>query len=422
MKKVSAITVKNCVFEAPPAKAYTLRALILAALASGNSTIHRPLMAHDQVHMIECLRGLGIKIIERKEKLVITGGGGRFKPTVDQLFVGESGVTCNILCSAANLSDSPLTLTGAPRILERPIGEVISGMRQLGCAINYLGEDGFPPVRLAGGGVPGGRVEMHGAKTSQYFSSMAITAACADADVHITCLDEMTERPYFDITLEMMNQFGVTARNNDYRTITIPSGQQYSGKDITIEGDYSSASFFFMGAAITGSKLSVTGLNVKSLQGDKAFLDILEMMGCAVKRTGSTIVVKGTPLKAVKMNMVDIPDLLPPAAVTAAFADGTSTFTRVGHLRHKECDRLEVVREGLEKMGVNAWYDDDSFYVEGNKESIHGTTIDPYNDHRIAMSFAMAGLVTGNQLIEDESCVSKSFPDFWEKMDECFFM
>jgi len=213
-----------------------------------------------------------------------------------------------------------------------------------------------------------------------------------------------------------MQEFGVEAQNHNYKQVLIPNGKKYSAQDITVEGDYSSASFFFLAGAICGLKVTVGGLNPDTRQGDSAFLRLMAKMGCAVEAVSDGIRIEGRGLSAVEQDMSDIPDLVPPAAIAAAFAEGTSRFTNIGHLRLKECDRLAVMVSELGKMGVKAGCDEDSLTIEGTAGA-RGAEIDPHNDHRIAMSFAVAGLVTGGQRILNETCVAKSFPDFWERFE-----
>ena len=414
MKSVGKIRHADVRIEAPPSKAHTLRALIVSSLARGKSTIRNPLLGEDQLHVIECLGGLGIEVTWDDDNLLVNGGGGAYAPVSDELNVGESGVGMNFLTSAACLSEKPVTITGSKRITERPISEIVTGLRQLGCSIDYLGREGFPPIRAQGGGIRGGHARIRGAKTSQYFSSLAISAPCADGAVTLTCLDTMSEKPYLDISLQMMSDFGVEAKNDDYRKIEIPAGQAYAARDMTIEGDYSNAAFFFLAAAVCKSRVAVTGLNPDTRQGDRKFLALIERMGCHVLTKGGEITVEGGALRAVEEDMSDLPDLVPPIAIASAFAAGTSRLTNIGHLRHKECDRLAVMVSELRKMEVVARCDEDSLIVEGAGK-LRGARIDPHNDHRIAMSFAVAGLPVGGQVIENETCVAKSFPDFWER-------
>ena len=412
MKTVGKIKNKDVVVHAPPSKAHTLRALIIGSLADGTSTIANPLLGEDQQNVIRCLRGLGVEITVEAGKIIVYGRGPGYNPIAEEINVGESGVGMNFLTSAANFSNKPIIITGSKRIRERPVLEVVRGLRQLGCEIEYLENEGFLPVRIQGGSIKGGNAKIQGGP--QYFSSIAISSACAENSVTLECVDDLTEKPYFDITLQMMSEFGVEAQNNNYKKIIILNNKKYLGKEITIEGDYSSASFFFLAAAICGSKVTVKNLNPETKQSDKAFVDLMEQMGCKVSATDNAVCIQGRQLSAIEKDMSDIPDLVPPLAVACAFARGTSRLTNIGHLRLKECDRLAVMASELNKMGIRAECDADSLLIEGNNQA-HGTQIDPHNDHRIAMSFAVAGLATGSQTIEDEMCVAKSFPDFWER-------
>jgi 3-phosphoshikimate 1-carboxyvinyltransferase len=308
-----------------------------------------------------------------------------------------------------------VTLGGTPRLNERPIREVVDGVRQLGARVDYLGSEGLPPVRIHPTGLAGGRAAIHGAVTSQYFSSLVISSALARGPVTLECLDEMTERPYFDISTAMMADFGVKAENHRYKTIEV-APQAYQSRDYLVEGDFSSASFLFLVAAVLGSTVRVEGLNRHSVQGDKRFLDLLERMGCRVVWDGSAVEVTGGDLVGIEEDMSDIPDLVPPMAVAAAFARGTTRFTRVGHLVHKESNRVVAMETELRKMGIEAGHDAETMTVEGNRRGIHGATVSTYKDHRIAMSLAVAGLAVGDQHVENPGCVAKSFPDFWEKL------
>ncbi|HEW79946.1 MAG TPA: 3-phosphoshikimate 1-carboxyvinyltransferase [Phycisphaerales bacterium] len=414
MKTVNKICNTDITVQAPPSKAHTLRALIISSLAEGKSIIYNPLFGQDQLNVIECLEKLGVKIEQSANQITVHGCAGKYKPISDELNVGESGVGMNFLTSAANFSNKPIIITGSKRIRERPVLGVVKGLRQLGCEIEYLENEGFLPVRIQGGGIKGGNAKIQ--DSPQHFSSIAISSACAENSVTLECLDDMTEKPYFDITLQMMSEFGVEAQNNDYKKIIIPNNKKYLGKEITIEGDYSSASFFFLAGAICKAKVTVSGLSPDTKQGDKAFLSLLEKMGCGVSVTDEGICTQGEKLDAIEQDMSDLPDLVPPLAIAVAFARGTSRLTNIGHLRHKECDRLAVIASQLNKMGVFSKCDENSLVIEGNQK-MQGANINPHNDHRIAMSFAIAGLATGNQVIEQEGCVAKSFPDFWKKFE-----
>ena len=357
---------------------------------------------------------MGVPINVKPDVVIVKGLDGRYRPIRETLDVGESGVAMNFLAAAACLSETPVVIMGTTRLMERPIFDVVDGLQQLGCQIDYLDKDGFPPIKIHSHRISGGIAQIMGGKTSQYFSSIALISPYAVNPVTLKCLDRMSERPYFDISLGMMSSFGAQSINHDYKQINFPNGTRYTARDITIEGDYSSASFFFLAAAICKTEVAICGLNPDTKQGDKRFIEMLCNMGCTVDSTEEHIRIQGTGLQAIAEDMRDVPDLVPPIAIAAAHANGTSRFTGIGHLRHKECDRLAVMVSELGKIGVIARCDENTLEVEGCN-SIHGGTIDPHNDHRIAMSFAIEGLVRGDIVIQDENCVAKSFPDFWKR-------
>ncbi len=400
---------------APPSKAHTLRAILLASLAEGTSGVHGPLLGEDQLHLIDCLRRLGVKIDNSGDGLSIVGTGGRFEPVKRELDVGESGVAMNTLAAVASLAAGDITITGAPGLLARPVGDLVDGLRQLGCAIEWLGAEGHPPIRVTSERIPGGVARVSGKKTSQYMSSLALSAPLASSDVTLHCEDGLSEKPYFDITLQMMSRFGAKAENDGYREVKIPGGQKYRAADYRVEGDWSSASFYILAAAICRSTVRVSGLSADTKQGDRLFADYAARMGATVRWEGDVLIVTGNELKPIEVDMSDTPDLVPPLAIAAAFARGTSVFTKVGHLRYKECNRLEAIRTELAKMGIEAEYDE-NLTIRGNPDALHAATIDPWNDHRIAMSFAVAGLAIGDVEILNPACVAKSFPDFWERI------
>ena len=414
MQIINVIKNHNVQVTAPPSKAHTLRALIISSLAEGESKIKNPLLGEDQLNVIESLKALGVDIQRDNDTLSVKGLGGKYLPISDVLNVGESGVGMNFLLSATCFSNKPMIITGAEGLLKRPVKDVVDGLLQLGCKIEYLSKEGFPPVKVYNNGICGGSTKMFGEKTSQYFSSITIAAPYAEKEVRLYCVDDLSEKPYYDVTLEMMEKFGVYALNNNYKEIIIPNGQKYKSCNLSIEGDYSSASYFFLAGAICKIKVVVGNLYKDSRQGDKEFLNLLERMGCEVIISDDKVSVTGSTLKSIEADMGNIPDLVPSLAIAAAFAEGTSRITNIGQLRYKECDRLAVVVSELRKMGACVEHDNDSITILGKKQ-LQGANIDPHNDHRIAMSFAIAGLVTGNQAIENENCVAKSFPDFWER-------
>jgi len=406
----------NASVVAPPAKAHTLRAILLSALAEGTSHVEGPLLGEDQLHLIDCLKRLGVSIERNGDSLTVIGTGGRFAPVNRELDVGESGVTMNALASVASLVPGDITLTGAPGLIARPVGDIVDGLRQLGCDVDYLGTEGFPPLLVRSGSIPGGITRVSGIKNSQYFSSITLASPLANRDVTLICADELSEKPYYDITLQMMERFGARAENREHREVLVPAGQTYRATDIRVEGDWSSASFYLLAGAICRSTVRISGLSAETKQGDRLFADFMARMGARVRWDGDILEISGGELSPIEVSMGDTPDLVPPLAIAAAFARGKSVFAKVGHLRYKECNRLEAIKTELAKMGIRSEYDE-SLTIEGNPDALRPAVIDSWNDHRIAMSFAVAGLAVGGVDIQNPGCVAKSFPDFWERME-----
>ena len=385
------------------------------------------MLGEDQLHLVECLRGLSVPVrvlgpdgSGGRPAIEIDGRAGSFDPAATTLDCGESGVAMNFLSSLACFASKPVTLTGKEGLLRRPVSEIVSGVLQLGGDVAYAATEGYPPLLARPSGLAGGTARMSGSKTSQYFSSLCIAAALADADSLVVCVDDMAEKPYFDITVEMMRRFGGTVPDGEYREIAIPGRQRYRAAEIDVESDYSSASYFVAAAGILGSRVALSGLVPDSAQGDRAILEYARAMGCSAEFLPEGLVVTGVPasgggMRPIDASFRDTPDLVPTVAVMAAFARGESRLRDVAHLKFKECDRVGAIRDGLAAMGVGTRVEEDDLVIEGNPARIRGGAIASRNDHRIAMSFAVAGLAADGQTIDDGECVGKSFPDFWER-------
>jgi 3-phosphoshikimate 1-carboxyvinyltransferase len=405
----------DLVLDAPPSKAYTLRALFIAALADGKSIIRKPLIAEDQEYAINALRQFGIEIEVKDDSVVIHGTNGTLKTPEEEVFIGNSGVTARLLATFVGICDGKITINGTERMQSgRPMQDLLDALEPLGINAHSVKDNGCPPIVIEGGNFIGGTTKLKGDKSSQYFSSILVSAPYAKNDITIECIGDMSSKPYIDMTLDSMKEFGAIAENNDYKEFTVKSNQKYKAREYTVEGDYSNAAYFFAAAAITKSKVTVKNLKIDSAQGDKFFVDCLEEMGCKVVKGNDSITVEGAELKAIRKDMNNFPDIVQPLSVVAAFAKGKSEFTNIGHLKFKECDRLKAPATELKKMGINAVDTDDSLVVEGGVP--HGAKIDTYNDHRMAMSFAIAGLKVPGIIIKNPENVKKSFPDFFERL------
>jgi 3-phosphoshikimate 1-carboxyvinyltransferase len=401
----------------PGSKSYTHRALMAAALAAGQSVLTNALAAEDTELTARALAQLGAGIDWQGTTVRVKGRGGRWLPASLPIYLGNSGTSMRFLTALAALGEGEYLLTGTPRLCQRPLGELLAALGQVGVqAVSERG-DGCPPVRVRGG-LAGGRAGLSGGTSSQYLSALLFIGPLAPAGMEIEITGELVSRPYVDLTLEVLGDFGVSYYREGYRYFQLPGGQCYLPQAYEIEADASSASYFWAAAALTAGRVTITNLSLESSQGDAAFPQVLGRMGCAIESTPAGLTVRGGPLKGVEADMAAMPDLVPTLAVLAAFARGDTVITGVAHLRHKESDRLQAVAAELNKLGIEARETEDGLVIRGGAP--HGAVIHTYNDHRIAMSFAVAGLKAEGMSIADPGCVAKSFPDFWEFFDRLY--
>lgn len=399
--------------EAPPSKSMTHRAIFAAALAEGTSTLRKPLMAEDTTFSLDAIRTLGVRFQHKKEEIHIEGSNGRLLPQMKELFVGNSGTTMRLVTGVASLIEKgELIIKGNPRMHERPLKELIDALNHLGVDITSLEKPGYPPILIRGGGIKGGSTELSGNVSSQFFSALLLSGTKAKKQVEIKPVGELKSRPYIDMTIEVLREFGAEITNQDYERFVIPPNQQLNGRSYQIEGDYSSASYFFALAAILPGKIRVKNLNRNSQQGDAEFLKILEKMGCQIQFGLDYVEVVGKDLEGISIDMKNVPDLVPTMAVLGAFAEGKTQIQNVEHLRYKESDRLSSLATELKKIGALVEEERDGLTI--SKGEVKSAEIETYDDHRITMSFAIAGLKTGKLKIRDPQNVAKSFPDFFQ--------
>ncbi len=395
----------------PGSKSFTHRALVAAALAAGESTLHNALKAEDPELTAQALRRLGAGIDWQDDTVTVRGAGGRWAPAAEPLYLGNSGTSMRFLTALVALGQGEYYITGTDRLCQRPMGELLTALARLGVSARSERGDGCPPV-IVQGGLTGGRASLSGAVSSQYLSALLFIGPLAPAGLEIEITGELVSRPYVDLTLAVLTDFGISSYREEYRYFRIPGGQRYQGRDYAIEADASSASYFWAAAALTGGRMTIANLNMDSAQGDIDFLSVLARMGCHLIALPEGLTVEGGPLKGLKVDMANMPDLVPTLAVLAAFARGETVISGVGHLRHKESDRLAAVAKELGRMGVEVRETDDGLLIRGGQP--HGAEIHTYQDHRIAMSFAVAGLKVPGVKIADPDCVAKSFPNFWD--------
>lgn len=416
----------------PGSKSITNRALLLAALADGESRLTGGLESDDTVVMRKALEsmGIGLEVSDTgrpngaPETWIVRGRGGHFEipdqPEPLVLDCGNSGTTVRFLTAALTLASGPVVVDGNARMRERPISDLVASLRALGAELTIEGNDDCPPIRLEGGGLPGGAALIDGSQSSQYVSAVAQVAPYADRDIELDFKDGViVSRPYIDLTLEVMRAFGADAAWQGGDRLWIKAGQPYHARDYTIEPDASSAAYPFCAAAIAGGRVSVSGVSADSLQADFKILGLLERMGCGVEWDGDTVSVSG-PKKALRslgeIDMNDFPDASLAYAVVALFADHPTTIKNVANLRIKETDRLDALENELRKLGARVHTGPDWIRIEPGP--MRGAEIETYDDHRMAMSLALAGLRVPGVVILDPGCVSKTWPSYFEAFAE----
>jgi len=399
--------------EAPPSKSYTNRALIVAALAEGKSRLENPLISDDTRYMRQALEQFGVAVSGEPGAFVVHGRGGRMTAPGDEIYVGNAGTSMRFLTTFAALADGKTRLTGDARMRERPIEDLLAGLRAMGVQAESANHNRCPPLVVSGGAVPGGALRLAADKSSQYLTSLLLCAPYFQNPASIEIAGELVSKSYVDITLDIMRAFGVTVENDGWRRFRVPAGRGYRARAYRIEGDASSASYFLAAAAVTGGEVAVTGLNPDSAQGDIRFADLLGRMGCGVEKSAEKIVVRGNFLRGITINMNTMPDTVQTLAVTALFAEGETVITGIGNLRIKETDRIAALARELARLGATVEAGGDFIRIRPGARTT--AEIDTYGDHRMAMSFAVAGLKIPGIKIKNPECVEKSFPDFFDR-------
>jgi len=361
---------------------------------------------------------MGVEIDIEDDSFIVYGTKGGLKPCVDPVYLGNSGTSIRLLTAVAVLGKGAYTLTGTKRMQERPIQDLIDGLRQLGVRARAVNNNGCPPVEIKGGDIEGGSVALKCKISSQFLSALLLIAPYTKNGIEINVIAGPVSRPYVDMTVEVMERLGIVIQRDEYDRFWVQGGQTYRAGSYVVEPDCSQAGYFWAAAAITGAGIKVRGTTRNSRQGDVRFVEVLEAMGCKISHEKDGISVGGGDLAAVTVDMADMPDMVPTLAVVAAFAKGTTVIENVAHLKAKESDRLGSVVQELSKMGVEASCSDTGMIITGGNPG--GAEIDTYSDHRIAMSFALAGLKVPGVFIKDERCVEKSFPNFWSVFQKLY--
>jgi len=403
----------------PGSKSLTNRALVAAALANGRSRLDGILIAEDTRLMMDALAGLGIRIEANGElqRAVVHGGSGYWPRDEADLFCGNAGTVLRFLTAACSVGYGDYRLDGTPRMRQRPLGDLVTALRDLGATIGFEMDEGYCPVRIKADGLRGGKTRFADTASSQFVTAVLLAAPRAMADVMIEIAGTLPSRPYVEMTLSVMEAFGTSAvwDINSNRFI-VPAAQTYQATNFTIEPDATAASYFFAAAALTGGRITIPGLGTDSRQGDVRFVDVLEKMGCTVERGPDETTVRGPAdgvLHGIDVDLIDMPDVAQTLAVVAAFADGPTRIRNVANLRIKETDRLAALATELGELGVPTEIHCDGISILPDHPPI-AARIRTYDDHRMAMSFALAGLRLDGVAIRNAECVRKTFPEFFD--------
>lgn len=402
----------------PGSKSITHRALMMASLAAGPSEIRNPLVAEDTHLTANALDQLGATIQWRKNSVLVNPPKYRWSQPAGPIFLGNSGTSTRFLIAMVSAGTGTFTLDGIPRLRERPVGPAAEALQALGVSIRWLGQTGFPPVEVTSTGLPGGDVTVDASSSSQFLSGLLLAAPTARKEMRITWPEPAASFPYVAMTLGMMQNAGIRFERTASNRISIPAPQVYAPGSVTVEGDCSTASYFWGAAAVTGGEIVTSPITSKSLQGDCRFLGVIAKMGCRIDWEPEAVrVTAPSRLQAVDMDMNEMPDMVPTLAVLAAFADGVTRIRNVAHLRIKESDRLAAVAVGLKMLHVDVEELEDGLVIRGGNASAPSAPIPARNDHRIAMAFALAGLHLDGVAIDGADSVAKSFPEFWSYFD-----
>jgi 3-phosphoshikimate 1-carboxyvinyltransferase len=361
------------------------------------------------------LRTLGVGIALSNQSARIKGNGCVFPIPAGRnvLFLGNSGTSFRFLLSVAVLGFGEWILKGSPRMHQRPVGNLVRCLNALGGRITHLDRNGYPPVHMVSRGLKGGRVCLRAEDSSQYVSSLLLAAPCAEEGVDLVVDGSLVSRPYIELTLDVMESFGVRVVREGYRRFRVPPEASYEPRTYQVEGDASSAAYFWAAAAVSGQRVRTKNIHpFHSRQGDMGFLQLLERMGCGVELNENHVTVNGGILRGVDVDMGDMPDMVPTLAAVALFCEGRTVIRNVPHLRVKESDRLAAVSEAWRRMGARVEEQADGLVIHGG-HPLRGAEVDPHDDHRMAMSLAVAGLRVPGLRIRNKACVKKSFPDFW---------
>lgn len=398
----------------PGSKSLSQRALVAAALAQNDSTINNVLISQDTGYLMDGLRALGAKIVPAENGFNVSGTAGKLTNNGRDLFLGNNGTALRFLTALVCLGSGKYVLTGEKRLCERPVGALADALKQM--SVDILTHNNCPPVQINANGLNGGKIILHDIESSQYVSALLLCAPYTKQGINLTLQGGVVSTPYIDLTIAVMKDFGAEIIQTGKYEYQVTAGKIYQGRKYFVEGDASSASYFFLAAALLRKTIRVMGITRQSKQGDIRLLNVFEQLGCKVKSGENWVDISGHDMAEgdFTFDLNDMPDMVPTLAVLAAFRKGRTIIGNVSHLRIKESNRLAALVAELNRTGIEAAEMPDGIVIQGG--TMRPATIEAYNDHRIAMSFGIAGLVANGIEISDKKCVKKSFPAFWEEL------
>ena len=409
----------------PGSKSQTNRALLLAALAAGRSTLHGALFSDDTHVFVDALRRLGLTVEDDAAAacIAVEGTDGRIPSTEAEIYVGNAGTAARFLTAYLPLGHGSYLLDGSERMRQRPIGDLLNALHALGADLETLRGNGCPPVRVRANGLRGGYALVDASRSGQFLSALLMVAPYARQDVTLTLAGHLASPPYIDMTMAMMRDWGVIAVREggtgapvEYR---VPAGQRYVARRYDVPPDASGASYFLAAAAISGGMVRVRNLALATEQGDLGFARVLEQMGCSLAWDGNDVALTGPArLDGIDLDMNDMSDMTLTLAAIAPYAAAPVTIRNVAHIRTQETDRITAVVTELRRLGAMVQERPDGLTVFPS--ALHGASVHTYDDHRMAMAFAVTGLKTPGVLIEDPGCVAKTFPDFFERLETLY--
>ncbi|HSL46751.1 MAG TPA: 3-phosphoshikimate 1-carboxyvinyltransferase [Anaerolineales bacterium] len=407
----------NATVRVPGSKSLTNRALLIASLAGGRTRLTNALFSDDSCYFANALQTLGfdVQLDESKQEMIVNGLGGNIPTPQAELYVGNAGTAARFLSAFLTLGNGEYVLDGDARMRERPIGDLVDALTQLGAKLEI--KDNCPPVRVVASGLSGGKTKIAGNISSQFLSALLMVAPYAKSPIEIEVTTDLNSKPYVDMTIAMMEDFGVPVERQGYERFIVQPSFFSPLSSYSIESDASAASYFFAAPAICGGTVRVENISRISRQGDIAFLDVLEQMGCSIKEGINFVEVTGTEdLTGMDVDMRDIPDTAQTLAAVAPFASSPMRIRGIASARVKETDRVHATCTELARLGVRVEEHQDGMTIYPSDE-IQPASIQTYNDHRMAMSFALIGLHVPGITIENPACVSKTFPHYFEVLD-----